>query len=78
MLMFAKVKDLEKKTISLESALTRLVREFQQEKETLVRVARKELNEIHTVADQLRHQLIKRSTELQYVKVAMQQNVLML
>jgi hypothetical protein len=70
MLMFAKVKDLEKKTISLESALTRLVREFQQEKETLVRVARKELNEIHTVADQLRHQLIKRSTELQYVKVA--------
>ena len=63
------IKDLQKKIVSMENALSHVVREFEHEREVIGKLARKELDEVRKVALQLREKLDKRTQEMRYIKV---------
>lgn len=64
------VTELQKKCLAMEQSLTHVVREFEKERDVLVRVTKHQLDEVKRVAETLRTHLHRKSIEMKHVKVS--------
>ena len=65
----SEIKQLKLKVTSMEHSLSHVVREFEHEREILGNLARRELEEVKRVADQLRTNLARKTIEMKHIKV---------
>ena len=64
-----RIQELEKKIIELEHSLSFVSREFEHERKLIGEMARKELDEVRTLADVLRKRLKKKTEEMTFIRV---------
>ena len=54
----------------MEISLSFVIREFDQERKLIGEMARKELDEVRTIADELRQKLNAKTKEMRFVRVS--------
>ncbi|KAI8926332.1 hypothetical protein BC831DRAFT_232057 [Entophlyctis helioformis] len=62
------IKELRLKITSMEHSLSHVVREFEHEREIIGNLARRELDEVRSVADKLRASLARKTIEMKHIK----------